>query len=352
MSERHSSTLALTSARGLAAWWVVLYHFKEATGLLESSLIYSFISKGHLAVDFFFILSGFVIYLNYGGWFFVLSKKAYFKFIAFRLARVYPLYLAVLFLFLLNPLAIYFFSSSGDVGERYGLSYFFASIFMVQNWGGYKDLGWNIPGWSISVEFAAYLLFPVISYFVSKLRVNWFICVIALIIAGAMLKYLHWFFGYFSLGDGITSTGLFRCLIQFSLGCVLARFYKEGFVDSINWLAFIVFVIFFGFFFGFGFVSDFYAIPIAFSSVIVFLLKYKKNTFVISPLVWLGEISYSTYIIHYFIKDWIKFLGGNIGVYQFFLYLFFVLILSIILYRFIEVPGRNYFKKLTNKVMV
>jgi peptidoglycan/LPS O-acetylase OafA/YrhL len=55
----------LTSARGIAAWYVVLYHIREsAAGTLPQSVIDIF-AKGYLAVDFFFVLSGFVIWLNY-----------------------------------------------------------------------------------------------------------------------------------------------------------------------------------------------------------------------------------------------------------------------------------------------
>ena len=55
----------LTSARGIAAWYVVLYHVRlSASGTLPQGVI-DFLAKGYLAVDFFFVLSGFVIWLNY-----------------------------------------------------------------------------------------------------------------------------------------------------------------------------------------------------------------------------------------------------------------------------------------------
>src|SRR5437870_3768423 len=52
---------ALTAMRGLAAWWVVFYHFRgEVPKALFGETLYSVISHGDLAVDFFFELSGFV----------------------------------------------------------------------------------------------------------------------------------------------------------------------------------------------------------------------------------------------------------------------------------------------------
>jgi len=55
---------ALTSVRGVAAWLVVLYHIRlSIAGLPEWGL--AILAKGYLAVDFFFLLSGFVIWISY-----------------------------------------------------------------------------------------------------------------------------------------------------------------------------------------------------------------------------------------------------------------------------------------------
>lgn len=351
MAETKNSTLALTSARGIAAWWVVFYHFKEAMDLSENSAIYALIAKGHLAVDFFFILSGFVIFLNYGDWFVKTLQSPYLKFIGYRLSRVYPLYIIVLFLHLLNPLALHYFSSSGNVGEGYGIGYFVASVFMVQNWGGFRELAWNIPAWSISVEFAAYLLFPIIAFLIIRLKTTWIFCTSMLFVVGATLQYFHMLFGYASLGDGIGDTGLIRCLTQFIIGCYLAKAYQTGFLDRISGFAVGVIGLLFGLSLYGSIIPDFYAIPVLFSCAVVALLKCGDGIFVARPLIWLGDVSYSTYIIHYFVKDWVKFLSQTEGLTQFVYYIVIVFLSSIILYRYIEVPGREYFKGLTNKVL-
>ena len=57
---------ALTSLRGIAAWWVVLFHFDTYLLPYIPVAVFQFIAKGYLAVDLFFCLSGFVIFLNYG----------------------------------------------------------------------------------------------------------------------------------------------------------------------------------------------------------------------------------------------------------------------------------------------
>ena len=56
----------LTAVRGIFAWAVVLYHVRLAClGWLPAGVM-AVLAKGYLAVDFFFLLSGFVIWLNYG----------------------------------------------------------------------------------------------------------------------------------------------------------------------------------------------------------------------------------------------------------------------------------------------
>src|SRR6266513_2856834 len=92
---------ALTSMRGLAAWWVVLYHFRdEVPKALFGNTLYYVISHGDLAVDFFFELSGFVIALRYAGQFSRPNWAVYKDFLIARLARLYPAYISILVLFI------------------------------------------------------------------------------------------------------------------------------------------------------------------------------------------------------------------------------------------------------------
>ncbi|MBB4632011.1 acyltransferase family protein [Sphingosinicella soli] len=66
MTEQRGFQLdALTSLRGLAAWWVVLYHTRSVLEPYVSGGVFGFLKNGDLAVDMFFVLSGFVMYLNY-----------------------------------------------------------------------------------------------------------------------------------------------------------------------------------------------------------------------------------------------------------------------------------------------
>src|SRR5690606_30640729 len=57
---------ALTGIRGIAAWLVVFYHVRFSFLTLFPPEAISALGKGYLAVDLFFVLSGFVLWFNYG----------------------------------------------------------------------------------------------------------------------------------------------------------------------------------------------------------------------------------------------------------------------------------------------
>lgn len=98
---------SLTSLRGLAALWVVLYHYcVQCFPNLDAAQYTSFIGKGYLAVDMFFMLSGFVMTHVYQRAFYDPNgiKLHYRSFLIARFARLYPLHIFVLFLFVVTVL--------------------------------------------------------------------------------------------------------------------------------------------------------------------------------------------------------------------------------------------------------
>ncbi|HYD72041.1 MAG TPA: acyltransferase [Candidatus Binatia bacterium] len=176
----------LTSLRFLAAFWVLLYHFKGHLGLDLGR--WGLIADGYLGVDLFFTLSGFIlahVYLTSleGG------RFGYGGFLKNRIARVYPMHLAAL------AAMIVLFAGATAMGAGVGSPDAFkwsdlpAHLFMVHAWGTTAAVGWNFPSWSISAEWAAYLLFP--------------------LIAALMLKAQRWA-GAFALG------ALALCLVSFA----------------------------------------------------------------------------------------------------------------------------------------
>jgi peptidoglycan/LPS O-acetylase OafA/YrhL len=97
---------ALTPLRGVAALWVVLYHYTfQRLPSLNSEAYTHLVQKGYLAVDMFFLLSGFVLTHVYHDAFNVRDRRNYWKFISARIARLYPLHLFVLLIFVATALA-------------------------------------------------------------------------------------------------------------------------------------------------------------------------------------------------------------------------------------------------------
>src|ERR1700751_3357252 len=140
---------SLTPLRGIAALWVVLFHFCWRFPSIHPDRYTGAVYKGYLAVDLFFVLSGFVITHVYKeGFARGLSARRYQNFLKARVARLYPLHLAVLLLFLAAAMAeraaTYALKGSFEpiplVGER-SLSAFLANLVMLQGlWA--RQLSW------------------------------------------------------------------------------------------------------------------------------------------------------------------------------------------------------------------
>ncbi len=145
---------ALTGLRGIAAIYVMVFHY--VLGLPFSDPATTFVAHGYLGVDLFFVLSGFVMALNYGppfetGW----SARAYVRFLGRRIARIYPLYFAATVCGCVLVSLGYLGSSHSSI-----LATLVLNLLMVQSWG--LGASFDAAAWSISAEWAAYLLFPAI----------------------------------------------------------------------------------------------------------------------------------------------------------------------------------------------
>jgi peptidoglycan/LPS O-acetylase OafA/YrhL len=158
--------VALDSWRGIAALMVAAYHIHGPGAVLDSRLLRS----GLLWVDFFFVLSGFVIAAAYSER--LAQGFSLRRFAILRLGRVWPLHLAVIALALVLELALW--STNADI---YGRTAFTAdkdlvslasAAFLVQIWQDRWVNGWNQPGWSISAEICAYLAAALIWRFVPR----------------------------------------------------------------------------------------------------------------------------------------------------------------------------------------
>ena len=223
-SSKIAELKSLTSARGIAAWLVVLYHIRSGMDWAPRELVH-FLGKGYLAVDFFFLLSGFVIYLTAHRAFLREGSAAAPAFLMRRIARVYPLYAVMLMATLAFALIVH---ATGREAGNYPLSELPLHILMLQNWGFTSELSWNHPAWSISTEFAAYVIFPALLLWTPISRARRPNLLAAMILLIALLYLGLRAGGETHLGGDIARFGLLRCLTEFSCGACLCAFWLRG----------------------------------------------------------------------------------------------------------------------------
>ncbi|WP_420430708.1 acyltransferase family protein [Hyphobacterium sp.] len=148
---------SLTRLRFFAALWVVFYHWREPWSL-DVDAVTSFFEMGRFGVDLFFILSGFVLAHVY----LAAREEGRFdfpRFILARFARIYPLHIATIALLALAVLGAWF-AGVPFSPQDFPLADLPANFLMVHAWGFAPNPGWNGPSWSISAEWFAYLAFP------------------------------------------------------------------------------------------------------------------------------------------------------------------------------------------------
>lgn len=154
---------ALDAWRGVAALAVLVYHFILIVKLDE--LYYTFTLNSYLFVDFFFVLSGFVVCHAYRG------RLSNFRqaggFLLRRVGRLWPLHLTILFTLMLAVVAINIAGHHPDrlMIEADSGSYSMESLLLnlaLLNAMGFYGVAWNGPAWSIGAEFYTYILFAVV----------------------------------------------------------------------------------------------------------------------------------------------------------------------------------------------
>ncbi len=155
----------LTGIRFVAAAWVLLYHLQgplNQLGLLFAGFA-DVLRVGRLGVDLFFALSGFILthtYLRRMGP--ALRTRGTVDFWWLRLARIYPVHLVML---VIAGLAVY--AQARIEGESVDRAWwnpvdFVKNLLLIQEWGPEPQRGWNFVAWSLSMEWLAYLLFPLL----------------------------------------------------------------------------------------------------------------------------------------------------------------------------------------------
>lgn len=148
---------AITSLRFFAAFHVALFHMNEMGAITGPPWLKTFAGIGYVGVSFFFVLSGFILVYTYAGRNIVLGE-----FWQTRFARIYPAYLFSLllsfpfFYFGAMKMHIPFFAFSE---HHFALSSVLVLV-LLQAWIPPAALAWNSVAWSLSVEAFFYAIFP------------------------------------------------------------------------------------------------------------------------------------------------------------------------------------------------
>ena len=321
----------LTGARGIAALAVVLYHLRLSIAGLPAPVV-AVLAKGYLAVDFFFLLSGFVIWL---AWHDRLPAETP-RFWQKRVARIWPLHL--LMLGVAVALAA-MQAMRGHPDPAFPWAELPLQLLLLQQWGTTSALHWNDPAWSISAELAAYLLFPLLIRAADWRRwPAWALVAVA----AAALAILPPVIGTGSLGHDIARFGLLRCLCEFTAGTTLAALYRRGgspvaplaiaLACALAWLA--------------G-APETLAVPPLFAAALLALARGRAPLLATRPIHWLGEISYATYLSHFLLWKIARlFLSpGAQPPAAIAIYLLGVLLASHILYRWWELPAQRWLNR-------
>ena len=148
----------LESLRGIAATCVALYHFPASNYITDIA----FIKNSDLMVDLFFVISGFVIALNYSDK--IIDRQSLIAFQKRRFWRLYPLHFATLMVFIGFELIRFLaamFAPSIQASRAFENSDPFHLLLhtLLLHGVGTEKLTFNYPSWSISSEFIIYFIF-------------------------------------------------------------------------------------------------------------------------------------------------------------------------------------------------
>ncbi len=319
----------LEGLRGFMAWWVVLGHFLVESGFRGAWLpsLGRIVTNAGYAVDVFVILSGFVI-----THLLCTQPVSYREFIARRFFRLYPLFVAALLVGLWTFDAVHgdYFRFAALVQsdaqspemwagyERNLVAHTLVSLTMLHGaiptaWLPNAQAALVSPAWSVSLEWQFYLVIPGLLWAFKRYP----------ILTGAAVVFAMAVQRYFSIGDwgsflpqhaeffllGILSYHLFQFLkraqqksrqpipwVLLTVFLVLAMaeplrdlVFRPYAVTVGGWLSLAIWLV------AFALVLETHApAPSA--------LSRRLASVLLNPVAqWLGKVSYSTYLTHYFV---------------------------------------------------
>ncbi|MBL6854674.1 MAG: acyltransferase [Alphaproteobacteria bacterium] len=367
---------ALDGWRGVCALLVVLHHIEIHGWIYWQPLV----RNGWLFVDFFFVLSGFVIAHSYGDR--LVDGGRIKDFVIRRLGRLWPLHLimlcAMIALELARLVTQHGHPISGQLaapftGDRSPFA-ILTNLFLVQAMGMHDFETWNGPAWSISCEFYTYLVFAAVCFFTVSRRLR---VVFSALFALLGLLVLARFSDY-----GMRETfhwAIFRCFFGFFVGVLTYEAWRAGVwrwfagktameIGTLAVVALFVTVV------PGRTALEYLATPLFALAVLVFANESGgvSRALTAAPSAALGRWSYSIYLVHTFViaslfsvmhvlemklhRAWLIHLPDGRAVIDMgstvpndMMMLAFALsavALSAVTYRFVELPGQALFARL------
>ena len=307
--------ILLDGLRGVAAILVVFYHIFEGLAFAGGGSITT-LNHGHIAVDFFFILSGFVISYAYDDRWGRMSAWQFFK---RRLVRLHPMLVmgAVIGAIAFAIAGFEKWADKGVTPVGWVMVAMLLTMFMVPAVPGvpYEVRGngemfpLNGPGWSLFFEYIGNILYAL---FIRRLSTR------LLALLAVVLGVVHcWFFvgdvsGYGSVGVGWTVDdvnfwgGMVRMMLPFTMGMLLARTFIPRKVKGAFWICTLVLVVLFAMphinsegNINLNALYEVLCIAVVFPLLVRFAACGSCGATTARACSVLGDISYPLYIVHY-----------------------------------------------------
>jgi peptidoglycan/LPS O-acetylase OafA/YrhL len=332
--------LNLDLLRGVSALMIFMFHAN--TFMLTRNL--------YLFVNFFFLLSGYVLYDQIRS---IKRVKHLRNFILARFFRIFPLFIFVLASRVTLDLLNRYFRN-GDVRDFFNLFEFQTLLFsfaLLQNFSISSTLLF-IPAWSLSTEWITYLTISTILFLSSSKLIKY------ISVTGVLFLFCGYYFDIeyirafgFNYGLGAVGQGLFGfsigLLVRGNLSYLKSKFVK---INKFSLIFLTVFIVIFA-----EYVTN-QVLIILFSTVVftLFLIKFsqsgsgksynrtKKN---------LGILSYGVYLWHTVVLSIIQNLYSEINPFIYFVFgILLTIALSSISYKFIEKPFLSVSKRYSSKL--
>jgi peptidoglycan/LPS O-acetylase OafA/YrhL len=338
---------ALTGVRGVAAVIIVLYHFSDVRLYSGDVRVYFTVPHGYLAVDLFFMLSGFVIALVYRDAFTIAPLTNYLDFWIKRAARLYPAYLAIGVLYVLK-IAL---GLSGENFDQFSLYDGIGNLLMLSGWGLHINPVIGVS-WAASAEMGSYVLAPLLIAFIVRGNVAF-----GIIAVGLSLLAIHAIeasglggSGPLDVTSGDSFYPLLRAIAGFALGQAIFRFCVSVPALPMVFQDILVVLILLAI----AAVAAFstadlpvYLLFIPLVAVLSYDGRLARLLFANGPIYDIGLISYSLYLIHPLFVSFAvrvsRHFGGTEGSYlvSMLICMAIIWLLSKLSYRFVEMPARK-----------